>query len=241
MIIADQPSCFSDDVRVHVSSRQDGSMRDRTLENMHDAAVVKNREAFCESVGINYSDCVYQIIRYGDDCTYDIIGDVDRPDTDGVWADVLYTEKSGVGLFLPVADCIATVIYDPKRQALALAHLGRHASVAKTMTKTIEFFQSQGSNAEDIIIWMAPSVAQQSYRMQYFDEKNDPDWSSYTKSRDNGVYLDMAGFNRNLAQQCGVKAENMYDSAIDTATNPNYFSHSHGDTKGRFAVVAMMR
>ena len=73
-------------------------------------------------------------------------------------ADVLYTEQPKVGLFLPIADCIGTIIYDPTRKAIALAHLGRHASVADTIKKTIDFFTMKGSRPQDLIIWMAPSV-----------------------------------------------------------------------------------
>lgn len=240
MIVSDQPTCFSQALLVGVSSRHDGTMRDSTID-IHNPAVVEHRESLCEDVGFRYKDCVYQIIRYGKECSYDIIGEVDRPDTEGVWADVLYTEKAGIGLFLPTADCIGTVLYDPVRRALALAHLGRHGSIAKTMTKTIDFFCEKGSKPSDITVWMAPHVAQSSYRMEYFDEKDDPDWRPYVDSRNGGFYLDMAGFNSALAQAASVKPENIFVSTVDTATDPNYFSHSQGDAQGRFAVFAMMR
>jgi copper oxidase (laccase) domain-containing protein len=216
-------------------------MLDRTIENIHDEAIVANRKRFCQAVGIDYRECAYQQIRYNDDSTYDVIREVDQPDSIGVAADVLYTKVSGVGLFLPIADCIGTILYDPVRKALALAHLGRHASVAGAMKKTIEFFIEKGSSPADIIIWMSPGVAQKNYRMAYFDKLNDPDWQSYAERRNDGVYLDLVGFNRTSAQQAGVLAENIHSSAVDTATDQNYFSHSRGDVAARFAVVVMMR
>ncbi|HTK39523.1 MAG TPA: laccase domain-containing protein [Patescibacteria group bacterium] len=241
MIVADQPTCFADSIRVGVSSRQDGTMLDKTREERHHESIVANRRAFCDELGIAYERCVYQIIRYDTGLTYDSIAEVDRPDTDGVWADVLYTEQSGLGLFLPVADCLAVVVHDPARDAIALAHIGRHASIAKTITKAIEFFVSRGSNASDLVVWSAPSVGKQSYRMDYFDHTNDPDWQPFVDTRSDGLYLDLSGYNRQLAIASGVDPAHIFLSNTDTATDENYFSHSQGDTNGRFAVAVMMR
>ena len=51
----------------------------------------------------------------------------------------------------------------------------------------------------------------------------------------------MQGFNRSLAIRVGVPGDNIFISPIDTADDPNYFSHSAGDTGGRFAVLAEMK
>lgn len=241
MISSDQPTCFPSSLIVSVSSRDDGTVLDRTLPNIHESNIVENRQKFCAKAGVDYERCVYQIIRYDDQSTYDVIKVVDAPSTRGVYADVLYTEMPGIGLFLPIADCVGTVIYDPVRRALALAHIGRHASIAKTMNEAIGRFIENGSNPADLTIWMAPSVAQTDYRMEYFDHIDDPDWQGFAESRDDGVYLDMTGYNRNLAQNCGVPSANIHISPVNTARDPNYFSHSQGDTNGRFAVLAMMR
>jgi len=241
VIAADQPTNLPKELLVAVSSREDGTMLDRSLGDRHAAEIVANRKAFCGEVGINYENCVYQIISYTPEATFRIITEVSGPNTEGVVADVLYTEKLGIGLFLPIADCVGTIIYDSKRKALALAHLGRHASIADTITKTIEFFIRNGSKAEDLHIWMAPSVKQQSYRMEYFDKATDPLWQSYCLEKDGGFYLDMQGYNQSRAIAAGVPAENIIVSPVDTATDPHYFSHSQGDQQGRFAVVAELR
>lgn len=241
MIAADQPANLPKELLVAVSSREDGTMLDRGLGNRHDAAIVANRKAFCEEAGIAYENCVYQIISYAPDATFRIITEVTEPNSEGIVADVLYTEQSGVGLFLPIADCVGTIIYDPKRRALALAHLGRHASLTDTITGTIEFFVAKGSSPSDLHIWMAPSVKQQNYRMEYFNKATDPLWKDYCIERKGRFYLDMQGYNRSRAISAGVLAENIVVSPVDTATDPHYFSHSQGDHGGRFAVVAELR
>jgi len=241
MIAADQPANLPEELLVAVSSREDGTMLDRSRDNRHDVEIVANRKAFCDEAGVNYENCAYQIISYTPEATFRIITEVSEPNTEGVVADVLYTEKPGIGLFLPIADCVGTIIYDPKRHALALAHLGRHASLADTITKTIEFFAAKGSNVGDLCIWMAPSVKQQSYRMEYFDRATDPLWKDYCLKKDGGFYLDMQGYNQSRAIDAGVPAENITVSPVDTATDEDYFSHSQGDQHGRFAVVTELR
>ena len=244
MIAADQPTCFPSNLLVAVSSKDDGTMLDRG-RGRHAADVVANRRTFCHQIGIDYDDAVYQVIEYGQAQTFDHIAKVDNADTiknnsQGIFADALYTEMASIGLFLPVADCIATVIYDPKRRALMLAHLGRHSTVAQLMTRAVQYFVKRGSQAKDLQIWMSPSVKQDNYRMDYFDHVDDTKWRNFCHQTADGIYLDMQGFNRSLAVQAGVSGNNIFISPIDTADDPHYFSHTIGDTDGRFAVLVVM-
>ena len=245
MIAADQPAYFPSDLLVAVSSKDDGTMLNR-IRGRHVSEVLENRRRFCDHIGVKYDDVVYHVISYDQAQTFDTIAEVTETDTvkcnsEGIFADALYTEVAGVGLFLPVADCIATVIYDPKRRALMLAHLGRHSTVAQLMTRAIQYFVEHGSQAKDLQIWMSPSITQKNYRMDYFDHTNDTNWQNFCRQTADGIYLDMQGFNRSLAIQAGVPGDNIFISPIDTANNPNYFSHSSGDIGGRFVVVACMR
>lgn len=245
MIAADQPVCFPPELLIAVSSKDDGTMLNR-IRGRHVAEVLENRRRFCGQIGVNYDDVVYHVISYDQAQTFDIIAEVTEVDTvkcnnEGIFADALYTEAAGVGLFLPVADCIATVIYDPKRRALMLAHLGRHSTVVQLMSRAVRYFVERGSQAKDLQIWMSPSITHKNYRMDYFDHTNDTNWQNFCRQTADGIYLDMQGFNRSLAIQAGVPANNIVISPIDTADDPNYFSHSAGDAGGRFAVLAEIK
>ena len=245
MIVADQPTCFPSDLLVAVSSKDDGTMLNR-IRGRHVAEVLENRHRFCDHIGVKYDDVVYHVISYDQGQTFDNITEVTEADTtrhnnEGIFADALYTEAAGIGLFLPVADCIATVIYDPKRRALMLAHLGRHSTVAQLMSQAVQYFVEHGSQEKALQIWMSPGITQKNYRMDYFNYADDDDWQNFCHKKADGFYLDMQGFNRSLAVQAGVPADNIFISPIDTADNPNYFSHSSGDVGGRFAVVACMK
>ena len=245
MIAADQPACFPSDLLVAVSSKDDGTMLNR-IRGRHVAEVLENRHRFCDQIGVKYDDVVYHVISYDRAQTFDNIAEVTEADTvkhnnEGIFADALYTEAAGVGLFLPVADCIATVIYDPKRRALTLAHLGRHSTVAQLMTRAIQYFVERGSQAKNLQIWMSPSITQKNYRMDYFNYADDDDWQNFYHKKTDGFYLDMQGFNRLLAIRSGVSSNNIFISPIDAADDPNYFSHSSGDIGGRFAIVTCMK
>ena len=244
MIVADQPTCFSPDLLVAVSSKNDGTMLNR-IRGRHVDEIMGNRRRFCDKSGILYDNVVYQIISYDQGHTFDNIVSVAEFDkvkhnNEGIFADALYTESTGVGLFLPVADCIATVIYDPKRRALMLTHLGRHSTIVKLMPQAILYFVERGSQVRDLQIWMSPSITQKNYRMDYFNYADDDDWQNFCHKKTDGFYLDMQGFNRLLAIRSGVSSNNIFISPIDTADDPHYFSHTIGDTDGRFAVLAVM-
>lgn len=244
MIRADQPTCFPEDVLVRVSSKDEGTVLDRAV-GVHHPSTVTNRTQFCDECGISYGDVVYQRILYDEHQTYDLIERVDEQATckhvDEIHADALITIASGVGLMLPIADCVATVFYDPVTRQLALAHLGRHSTVAHLMVKIIDELVQGGARAQDIIVWMAPSIKASHYRLEYFDHADDADWRAYAERREDGIYLDLHGYNRAAAIARGVLLTHINESPVNTATTDAYFSHSHGDTTGRFAVLAERR
>lgn len=243
MIKPDQPICFPRGVVVAVSSKADKTMLDRTAD-FHKSEIVDNRRRFCALTGVDYDNCVYQLVSYGEDESYDKISEVRASDAashkNSVHGDGLFTSQKGVGLFLPVADCVATVVYDPIKQYLALLHLGRHASYADLSTCAVKYFESKGSRAKDLIVWMSPSAGPDSYLLEWFDKQNDPTWQGFYKEHKKGFCLDLAGYNSERLQTVGVTRGNIHRSSIDTMANDNYFSHAAGDTTGRIAVVAMM-
>lgn len=244
MISSDQPTCFPDSLVVRVSSKNDGTMLNRT-KYFHAAEAVRNRERFCEKAGVAYENCAYQLIQYAENQTYDTVTSVNTTDTTRnkkqVAGDALWTTQKNVGLFLPVADCVATVMYDSKKHFLALLHLGRHSTYADLATRAAKRFVEHGSDIRDILVWMSPSAGKDSYRLEWFDRENDPSWDGFFTKTDKGFYIDLAGYNRQKFLAGGILPEHIEVSRVDTMTNPDYFSHQAGDVTDRIAVVAMMR
>ena len=243
MIAQDQPACFDASLIVRVSSKDDGTMLDKAI-GVHDGTIVSNRTRFAHACGLDYGDTVYQRIIYDDTRTYALIVEVDNGSTtkftSEIVADALYTTTRGVGLMLPVADCAATVIYDPKRGAIALVHLGRHSSYAKLASRIVKRFVDEGSRVADLIIWMSPHAGEDSYRLDWFDRRDDLDWQGFYQDDGNGALLNLAGFNRSLFEKAGVLRENVHVSSIDTMADDNYFSHAAGDRGGRIGVLVYL-
>lgn len=243
MVATDQPRCFPSDVLVALSSKADGSMLNRVL-GVHHAAIISNRERFCEQTGVLYENVVYQKISYGADESYALLQEVSSDETTrhlpGVHADALFTREPGVGLFLPVADCVATVVYDPVRRALALLHLGRHSTLTDLVEKTVTHFKGCGSDPGDLIVWMSPSAKGDTYRLEWFDYEHDERWKEFYIKNDDGYFLDLPGYNRRRFTDCGVAAENVFISPVDTTKDPHYFSHLGDGTTDRIALLAMM-
>lgn len=240
MIQADQPTNTPNTLLIAYSSKEDGPMLKKP--DYDPSTVQLNKEKFLQKVHIPVDKMIHQVILYGPEQTYAKIIEVDASSCGHIaYADALYTELSQVALFLPTADCIATTVYDPKRRALALLHLGRHSSIAQLMSKVIELFVTKGSDAKDLHIWMSPSVKKESYTMEFFNEASSSLWQPYYAKNDTGYSVDLPGFTRNLAEMSGVPSTNITESAINTATSNDYYSHSSGDVSGRFATVVMMK
>lgn len=244
MITTDQPKHFPDDTLVAMSSRADGIMLDRAM-GVHDGTIVSNRTKFCDKIGVDYGDVVFQRIIYDEKRTYQLIAEVDNGSTakftSEVVADALFTRSKNAALMLPVADCIATVIYDPAQKALALLHLGRHSTLTSLLSRMIDKFTHEGSDIEDLILWMSPHAQDSHYIMEYFDHADDPAWQDFYYKSNKGYHLDMQGYNAKICLDKGMSPGNIHLSNINTAVSPDYFSHSQGDKSGRFVVVAMMR
>ena len=244
MIASDQPDCFDDSVLVYFSSKNDGTVLDRSM-GIHDGSVTSNRTRICGAGGFDYGDVVFQRIIYDVNATYELLAEVDARSTtkhtSEVVADALFTEAAGVGLFLPVADCVATIVHDPVGKRLALLHLGRHSTLTNLIAKTIRHFEMRGSRADNLIVWMSPSAQRETYKLDHFDRKDHPDWQPYCDAKTDGIHIDMQGYNRQRFIESGVKAESIYLSPINTMTSADYFSHAAGDIHGRMAAVAMMR
>ena len=242
VIISDQPKLHPS-LRIGVSDRSDGTVLDRSRA-IHAAEIIATRERVCDEAGLDYAQSVFQRIIYSPDATYQLLADVDERSTTQytpeIVADGLITATDGVGLFLPVADCVATVVFDPVHKLLALLHLGRHSTLTQLLPQTIARFVTHGSNPADLLVWMSPSVQKQSYHLEYFNHADDPEWRDFVVKSSDGYQLDMQGFNRARCLAAGMVAENIHVSSIDTVTDTRYFSHSAGDTYGRFAVMAVM-
>lgn len=144
-------------------------------------------------------------------------------------ADALVTRVPGQALLLPVADCVATTIFDPTHGVLMLSHLGRHSLEQNGGYKSVQYLVDHyGSNPAELLVWSSPAPNKQVY----------PIWK-----------LDNKGVKETWFEQlnaAGILHGNITDNTADSATDPRYFSHSeflkgHRSEDGDYAMVAVMQ
>lgn len=254
MISVDQPHCFGNAVLAAVSSKDDGQMQFGWGEP--DREVVANRRTFLQRSGLSLEQSVLLRVRYHAAAVYDVIrvvGDADVSECmmrlEGEAADCLVTNIPNIVLFLPVADCVATVVHDPINNVLALAHLGRHSTVANLAEKLVGYLKDKyKSEPKDLVVWMSPSIKKDSYLLHTADFVDDShSWQNFYESTPKGFKVDIQGYNAARFIDCGIQTENIHISTIDTATDDNYWSHYSETTvkakqaPPRFAVYCCLK
>jgi copper oxidase (laccase) domain-containing protein len=232
MIAAHQPAIFGANVRAGISSKANGNMK---FGVANDAEVVKNREAFLESIGISIEQTTVVSITYDTDdfAKYRITNDDEKGKEmkepgKVAHADALVTLKPHHALFLPLADCVGAVLYDETHGALMVSHLGRHSVEEEGAKKSVQYLQRiVSSDPAGLKVWLSPGVGSATYPLHAFEGKSLHE--VITKQ-----LLD-----------AGVLPENIENAGIDTAESDEYYSHSeflkgNETDPGRFAIVAMM-
>jgi copper oxidase (laccase) domain-containing protein len=218
-----------------------GAGSDATSKHQQNAVAFMTRQGFvmpATKVHVTYSD-------------HNSYTDITRVTTANagtvIKADALFTTEAGITIYLPVADCIATLVYDPESSMLGVLHLGRHASVAGLIEQFAqEVANSTGSKPAGWHVWMSPSVLQAHDRMDYFTPPRPEEWDGFQREEADGIYIDTAGHNRKRFELLGVKPENIQASPIDTYDDERYFSHraaveqNDPSREGRMLLAAML-
>lgn len=232
MIASDQPTIFGSAVLAAISSKSDGNMK---FGIGSDAEVENNRRQFLQQAGFDITRTTLVSITYDTDdfAKYRIVTEAEKQAgmTNGTTtqhADALVTTQPGHALFLPIADCVGVILYDPERGALMVSHIGRHSAEIDGARRGVKYLQDTcGTNPAALKVWLSPGVGKATYPLHRFGGK---------------------GLQEVITSQLvmsGVREQNIEKSDIDTATSKNYYSHSEylkgNDDHGRFAIVAEMR
>ena len=72
--------------------------------------------------------------------------------------DALTTSERQVVVGIFTADCVPVVLVDPRRRAVAAIHAGRQGTLKGIVGKTMEKLRESGTNPQDCLAWIGPSV-----------------------------------------------------------------------------------
>jgi hypothetical protein len=217
---------------VATSKVSDGSMLNR--HNILDPTVFENRKKFLENNSIrieqttrlrgNYQRMDFLRFSYLEDS----FKDKGMLDDEVPIADAIVTTEPNHALFLPIADCVGTVLYDESKHLLAVVHLGRHCLEQQGGQKVVEYLQEQyGVDPSNLQVWLTPAPSKEAYPIWKLDNKG----------------MKEVTFEQLLS--AGIAIENITDNAAESDKHEEYFSYSeflkgHRTKDGDYAIVAMM-
>lgn len=233
MIANDQPTIFKDAIVAAVSSTDDGNMK---FGRGSDDDTRFNRTAFLQANDIELPQTTLLQVTYDttDFCRYKIVDDEHQGEgmyesVSSLQADALVVTRPDHAIFMPLADCVGAIVYDPKSEIMMVSHLGRHSIEQRGATKSVQYLIDEfESNPADLQIWLSPAAGAENYPLEAFANR--------------GMHQVVVGEFLAL----GVPFEQIEVSEVDTTESDAYFSHSefkagYRDFDGRFAIVAMMR
>ena len=156
--------------------------------------------------------------------------------------DALITDQKNLFLTIMVADCVPILYFDPIRSMVAVAHSGWQGALQKISLRVAEELVKSGSNKEDILIAMGPSIGGCHYdvfrsRASLFDinfGKNVVTLQSKGK-----FYIDLLTAAKKPLLDFGIAEKNMEIANVCTFENTRefYSARAEGGLKGEFAAI----
>lgn len=169
------------------------------------------------------------------------------PDVDHDKADVIFTDKPQVTLYMRFADCVPILFHDPKKAVVGIAHAGWLGTVRGTTTAAVRAMQDRyGSNPTDVQAAIGPSIGADHYEIgpdviSRVEVAFGPDAEQLIEGRDGRTYLDLWSANRLQLEQAGVGQIEL--AGLCTACHlDDWFSHrAEKGRTGRFGALIALK
>lgn len=205
--------------------------------------VVENRRRLCEALGVEVSRLSIPRQVLGHEIARletGWIGGVTAAGADGLIAD-----QRGVPTLTLSADCVLTVIYDPKHRAFANVHSSRHGALGQINVRAIEQLRAHfGTDPADLVAAIAPSIGPCCYEVR---EDVAGEWRARHGERHllrqgERTVLDLWGAIRDQFEHAGVRPDRIDLAGVCTRCHPElFFSYRRdGERTGRFGSLAWL-
>lgn len=155
-------------------------------------------------------------------------------------ADALFTTEKNIGLAVTHADCQAAVFYDPKHEAVAVAHCGWRGNVQNYYAIVVEKLQQQiGTRPQDLIVCLSPSLGPDHSEFKNYKEEFPPElWDFQVKP----FYFDLWAIAKKQLVGAGVPEKQIEITSICTyCAEKDYFSHRRDKETGRNATFVALK
>lgn len=189
------------------STRAFGSMRPS------DNGYETHLKLFLEALGIPRQSLVRMHQVHSNTVTWVNTSDLGKKkeQTDG-----LLTEQKNVFLGVITGDCIPLLLYDKEKHFIGAVHAGWRGVYNEIVTETIRAMIIKGSNPEDILVGIGPSIRVCCYEFGKGDAQKFvtkfPQWHDVVVEKKGKTYLDTQVLVKHQLHELGVLPENIEDA-----------------------------
>ncbi len=216
--------------------------------------VEENFNRFCDAIGVPTDTLVFSDQVH--DAHVRVVFEEDKGKgfyrtSDIIGVDGLVTNQVGVTLTTFYADCVPLFFLDPIKKVIGLSHAGWRGTVKAIGPKTVELMkQTFGSNPEDIMVGIGPSIGACCYEVstdviKEFENNLNHDIIVRIVSRINDEHykLDLWEANRLLLLNAGIDHKNMVVTDLCTKChNASFYSHRFmGNQRGSLAAMIALK
>jgi YfiH family protein len=158
--------------------------------------------------------------------------------------DVLATDVPGQALVTYHADCYPILVFDPRRPAVAAAHLGWRGALAGVAGETIRAMSgAYGTAPSEVSVLIGPGICKACYEVgpevhQAISRRyGRPE--AYLEERNGRALLDLAALAELQLRAAGVDPAQIVRTGWCTREDPRWFSH-RGQRPGRFLAAIVL-
>ena len=196
-------------------------------------AVAENRRLVQQALGLDFLASANQV--HGSQEAV-VTGNPGAPSGEMAAADILLTDRPGVGLLIKQADCQAVIIYDPVRRVVANVHCGWRGQVQNVLGEAVARLQERfDCRPADLYAALSPSLGPCCAEFLHFRREFPPALWPY-QVRPN--YFDLWRLSLDQLLAAGLKPEHLDLAGLCTRCGAGeFFSYRRDKITGRQGTV----
>ena len=158
--------------------------------------------------------------------------------------DAIITDRKNIPLMVMVADCSPLLFYDPKKEVIATAHVGRAGAFKNIIKKVLDCFVNDfGSQTEDIIVSVGPAISTSCYEVgkEIAKEAHDLKLAYAIEEKEKKYYLNIRAIIKKQLENASIKPQNMEIAKECSYKNSAYYSYREDPSCGRFCALILQK
>jgi YfiH family protein len=156
--------------------------------------------------------------------------------------DALVTDRPGLPLLATFADCWPLVLYDPRRQALALIHAGWRGTALGVAGETVAaLIREYGSRPADLVAGLGPGICGGCYEVGEEVATRFADGAVRPGATTGRFWLDLGAANRAHLEAAGLAPDRIHAQGTCTRESPELASHRRSPDGLRCACLVALR